>query len=89
MTELTDGTATSEEAPTDGEETVAQEEQTERVQKDEEQTSTENLTRADTSTARSSCLTIQPNRVQCGVRTRHKGINYYINNHIMFFFFFY
>lgn len=69
VTELTDGAATSEEAPTDGKERVAQEEQTERVQKDEEQTSTENLTRTDTSTAQSVCLTIQPNRVQCGVRT--------------------
>lgn len=72
MTELNDSTATSEVAITDTKEGVALVEETERVQKDEEETRKENSTTKDTSAVYTACLAIQPNRVLCGVRV-HKG----------------
>lgn len=70
--ELNYNAAASEVAVTDTEEGVALVEETERVQEDEEQTRKDNLTKKETSATYNACLTIQPNRILCGVRV-HKG----------------
>eukprot|EP00066_Takifugu_rubripes_P011959 XP_011601225.1 PREDICTED: phosphoinositide 3-kinase adapter protein 1 isoform X3 [Takifugu rubripes] len=64
-TEVNNSAATSDDAPAEGKES-ASEQQPERIQKDEEQMSTENLTKKEPSPARPACLTIQPNRLLCG-----------------------
>lgn len=80
MVEANNSEAISEHASTGGKETVALKEDTISVQKDEEQQQTkkmsaENLIEKETSTAHPVCLTIQPNRVLCGVRRHKKGLN--------------
>lgn len=69
MTKVKNSEATPDDAPAEGKES-ASEEQPERIQKDEEQMSTENLTKKEPSPACRACLTIQPNRLLCGVRLR-------------------
>lgn len=82
MTELNNSTGASEDAITDTKEGVALFEETETLQKDEEpkgiqereEERKENSTKKETGAVYTSCLTIQPNRVLCGVRA-HKSWN--------------
>lgn len=66
-TELDDSAAASQLSVTDTKEGIALAEETERVQKDKEQTGKEDSTKNEPSAAFTGCLTIQPNRVLCGV----------------------
>lgn len=79
MTEVKNNEATSDDAPAEGKES-ASEEQPERIQKDEEQMSTENLTKKEPSPACPACLTIQPNRLLCGVRLRKTFIQIWLKH---------
>lgn len=69
MTEVNNSAATPDDAPAERKESTL-DEQPERIQKDEEQISMENLTKKEPSPPCPACLTIQPNRLLCGVRLR-------------------
>lgn len=79
MTEVKNSEATSDDGDVEEKESVS-EEQPERIQKDEEQMSSENLTKKEPSPACPACLTIQPNRLLCGVRLRKKFIQIWLKH---------